>query len=81
MNTPDLVDSLIEALAEAFLFLESADDSEVDPDLAVRTMENMTWHIHKLSTADHIALRKRMEHKFADDDILKELPHNMDLAQ
>ena len=36
---------LVHALIAAFLFLEESDDSDVDPDLAVRCMENMAFDL------------------------------------
>lgn len=58
---------LIRGLVDAFLFLESAGDDEVDPDAAVRCMENMSATLLNSSQADQLALRECLE-RIADDD-------------
>jgi len=57
---------LIYAMIDAFLFLESAGPDQVDPDSAVRCMENMASNLLTLSEADQLALRAYLE-RIADD--------------
>jgi hypothetical protein len=52
---------LVEALVDAFLVLESAAPDEVNPDTAVRGMENMTSILLTLEEADQLALRTELE--------------------
>ena len=77
---------LIHAIIDALLFLEHSTDDEVDPDLAVRCMENMSASLHALTQADQIALRSRLE-KIAEEspepryrDFVRALPDHIDLA-
>jgi hypothetical protein len=49
--------ALVRALIDAFLFLESADSEEVNPDSAVRCMENIASSLLSMETSDQIALR------------------------
>ena len=58
---------LAHAIIDAFLFLENSGDSEVDPDSAVRVMENMSASLLKLSEADQLELRALLE-KIADNE-------------
>jgi len=58
---------LIRALIDAFLFLESGGDDEVDPDSAVRCMEHMAASLLELSPSDQLALRSELL-RIADDD-------------
>jgi hypothetical protein len=51
---------LIHALIDAFFFLETAGPKEVDPDSAVRTMENMGASLLKLADADQLVLRSKL---------------------
>ena len=48
---------LINAIITAFLFLESSGDNEVNPDSAVRCMENISASLLALDESDQIALR------------------------
>ena len=52
---------LIRALIDAFLLLESSGPDEVDPDTAVRGMENMSSSLLAMQEADQIALRMELE--------------------
>ena len=80
-NTP-----LINALIDAFLLLESAGPDEVDPDTAVRGMENMASSILSLDETDQIALRAKFERvaKDAQDQVYRDfvnaLPDMIGLA-
>ena len=49
---------LVTAIVEAILLLEQSPDSSLDPDLAVRGLENMTSILHELNDADQVALRQ-----------------------
>jgi hypothetical protein len=48
--------ALAESLAWLLLFLEEADDSEIDPDTAVRWMENAINPLWRLPTLDRQSL-------------------------
>ena len=52
---------LVHGLIDAFLFLESASPDEVNPDSAVRCMENMTSSLLALNPADQVELRAVFE--------------------
>jgi hypothetical protein len=52
---------LIHALIDAFLLLESSGPNEVDPDTAVRGMENMASSLLTLEQSDQLALRQKLE--------------------
>lgn len=52
---------LISALIEAFLLLESAGPDEVNPDTAVRGMENMAASLLALSEEEQLALREELK--------------------
>ena len=77
---------LIHGLIDAFLFLESSGDDEVDPDSAVRCMENISSSLLSLERADQIALRSDLEKIAADAqdpayrDFVRALPDMIDLA-
>jgi hypothetical protein len=49
---------LVQALADALLLLEFAGPEEIDPDTAVRGMENIAASLLLLSQEDQISLRK-----------------------
>jgi hypothetical protein len=51
---------LVEAIIEAFLFLENSGDDQVDPDSAVRCMENMSSSLLSMSKPDQLNLRATM---------------------
>ncbi len=77
---------LIHGLIDAFLFLETAGPNEVNPDSAVRCMENIASSLHALDKADQLALRSLLE-KVADDsynqsykEFVKALPDAIGLA-
>jgi hypothetical protein len=77
---------LLHALIEAFLFLESSGSTEVDPDSAVRCMENMSSRLLKLDASDQIALRAYFQkisdesHDVAYKEFVRKLPDMIDLA-
>ena len=48
---------LLRAIIAAFLALENGSDDDIDPDWAVKAMENISWEILKLGDADQEALR------------------------
>lgn len=52
---------LVHALIDAFLLLESAGPDEVDPDTAVRGMENIASSLLALQESDQVALRVELE--------------------
>lgn len=43
---------LVRALVSVMMLLENSDASEVDPDVAVRGMENLSHELLKLNSAD-----------------------------
>ena len=45
------------AVVEAFVVLELSNDDEIDPDVAVRGMENIAAHLVSLGDGDQRALR------------------------
>lgn len=57
---------VIEALIAAFLLLEQSGPEDLNPDVALRGMENMTWSLLQLSKADQLILRKRLDAVAAD---------------
>ena len=78
---------LIHALIDAFIFLETSGDNEVDPDSAVECMENMAASLLELTRKDQIELRFHMA-KIADDaedlkyaKFVRELPNAIGLAK
>lgn len=52
---------LIHALIDAFLLLESSAPDEINPDTAVRGMENMAASLLAMTPTDQLALRGRLE--------------------
>jgi hypothetical protein len=52
---------LIQGLIDAFLFLESSGPNEVNPDSAVRCMENISSSLLALEPADQIILRSHLQ--------------------
>ena len=78
---------LVHGLIDAFLFLESSGTNEVNPDSAVRCMENISSSILALVQADQLALRYHLE-KIADEaqepiykDFVRRLPDMIGLAK
>jgi hypothetical protein len=51
---------LIRGLIDALLFLECSGDDEVNPDSAVRCMENISSSLRALSTSDQLELRAEL---------------------
>lgn len=77
---------LIEGIINAFLFLERSGPGEVDPDSAVRCMEDISSSLLALEQPDQIALRSHFL-KIADDaqdpaysDFVRALPDMIGLA-
>lgn len=77
---------LIHGIVDAFLFLETSGDDEVDPDSAVRCMEHIAASLLALEESDQIALRAHFE-KIADDEqylpnktFIRSLPDKIGLA-
>ncbi len=58
--------ALIHAIIAALLFLENAGPNEVDPDSAVRCMEDIAASLLALEKSDQLALRADFE-KIADE--------------
>ena len=77
---------LVHALIDAFLFLESSGDNEVNPDSAVRCMENISSSLLALSRADQLALRLHFEEIAnatgdpAVSEFVRKLPNMIGLA-
>ena len=57
---------LVQALVQAFLFLETSDEDQVDPDAAVGCMENMSASLLSLPEAGQLEVRDEMK-KLAED--------------
>lgn len=77
---------LIHCLIDAFQFLESSSEEEVDPDSAVRCMENMAASLLALRHSDQLALRSHLE-RIADESkdsayrkFVRSLPDSIGLA-
>lgn len=77
---------LIRGIIDAFLFLESSGPDEVNPDSAVRCMENIASSLLALGESDQLALRTHLE-KIADEEqdpaykkFVRALPDNIGLA-
>ncbi len=77
---------LIRGMINAFLFLESAGPNEVDPDSAVRCMEDIASSLLALEESDQLALRSHLE-RIADEeqdlayrDFVRALPDKIGLA-
>jgi hypothetical protein len=77
---------LIESLINAFLFLECSGPDEVDPDSAVRCMENMSASLLSLDEADQILLRSQLQ-EIADKsqdptyaNFVRQMPDSIGLA-
>lgn len=77
---------LIRALIDALLLLESAGPDEIDPDTAVRGMENIASSLHALDKPDQRTLREHFL-KIADEaqdeaygNFVRSLPDMLDLA-
>ena len=52
---------LLDAIISAFLLLEESSDDDVDPDVAVRGMEDMAACLNRLSEKDRIEVRRVLE--------------------
>ena len=65
---------LVHGIIEAFLFLETSESSEVNPDSAVRCMENIAASLLALEPIDQLALRSNFEQiaKDSQDQSYKE---------
>jgi hypothetical protein len=73
------LEPLIRAIIDATLLLESAGPEEVDPDTAVRGLENMAHSLHALDQADQVALVAALR-RIADgssDPAYREFVHSM----
>jgi hypothetical protein len=57
---------LVHGIIDAFLFLEESGPNEVNPDSAVRCMENISSSLLELGPSDQIALRSQLD-KIAHD--------------
>ena len=51
---------LVQGIIDAFLFLESSGPDEVNPDSAVRCMENICSSLLRLRRSDQLALRSHL---------------------
>ncbi|MCB1051249.1 MAG: hypothetical protein KDC71_11675 [Acidobacteria bacterium] len=77
---------LATTIAEAFLILESSGDEEINPDTAVRGMENLCSILLTLSMEDQKRLRQifyQIESSSSDSGykiFIKELPNMIGLA-
>jgi hypothetical protein len=77
---------LVQALIEALLLLESAGPEEINPDTAVRGMENIASNILDLDESDQLELRAELVRiaEGAEDEVfgefVRELPNMIGLA-
>lgn len=55
------MNALANAVVHAMAFLEFSDDDVIDPDVAVQTMEVLTYDIQKCTAAEKAALKKALE--------------------
>jgi hypothetical protein len=77
---------LIRGIINALLFLESAGPNEVNPDSAVRCMEDIASSLLALEKSDQLALRSHFE-RIADEEhdpvyrkFIRSLPDQIGLA-
>lgn len=77
---------IIRALIDALLLLEFAGSSEINPDTAVRGMENIASSLLALEVSDQIQLRNKFD-ELADDEhdqvferFIRSLPDMLGLA-
>ncbi len=77
---------LIYAIIDAEIFLEAAGPNEVDPDSAVRCMENIAASLLALDKSDQLVLRSHFE-QIAEEGqdasyakLVRELPNSIGLA-
>lgn len=77
---------LVSAIVDAFLLLEHSGEDEIDPDTAVRGMENITSSLLKLDLDDQLSLRSELL-KIADSssdssyrEFVRSLPEMIGLA-
>ena len=77
---------LVRVLIDALLLLESAGPNEIDPDTAVRGMENIASSLHALDKSDQRTLREdllRIADEAQDEaygKFVRSLPDMLDLA-
>jgi hypothetical protein len=77
---------LVQGIIDALLFLETAGPDEVDPDSAVRCMENIASSLLELRPADQLALRSHFAAIAAEAedpayrDFVRALPDMIGLA-
>jgi hypothetical protein len=77
---------IVHALVDAFLFLEHSAPDEVNPDSAVRCMENMADSLLKLDEAEQLSLRFQFAHIAANSananysDFIRHIPDAIGLA-
>ena len=77
---------LIHAIIDALLFLEDAGPNEVDPDSAVRCMENIAASLHALDRSNQLALRAHFESLATESQdpayaqLVRRLPDDIGLA-
>jgi len=77
---------LIHAIIDNLLFFESAAPNEIDPDSAVRCMENVASRLLELDKSDQLALRVLFEtiaegcQDVAYAKVVRDLPDNIGLA-
>jgi hypothetical protein len=77
--------ALVESLISAFIFLESASDEEIDPELAMRCLDSMSLSLVNLPAAQQIELRALFAAIAADAedayrDVINDLPDQIGLA-
>ncbi len=77
---------LIQGVIDAFLFLESSGPDELNPDSAVRCMENISSSLLRLRQSDQLTLRSHLA-TIADEatdpayrDFVRALPDMIGLA-
>jgi hypothetical protein len=77
---------LIHGLIDAFMFLESSGADEVNPDSAVRCMENISSSLLELEPSDQLALRLEFVEIAAStadprySDFVRSLPDSIGLS-
>jgi hypothetical protein len=57
----DFILPLLNCLVEAFMFLECSGDDEVNPDSAVRCLENMASILSGMDAQNQIELRRQLQ--------------------
>ena len=79
--------ALVATIAQMAIFLELSDDSVIDPDAAVKQLEEMAFTLQKLSGPEQTEFVRILEELAAENsfedqrDYLRRLPEALGIAQ